>query len=129
MWKCSNKATFCKNFPTKPVVVEIFYKGNSFVEFCHKDIFWWKLATKATFLWKFTTRVAAVFLWKFFNNIEYSFLLKFSLKTPRHLEGILRQNSVNFGKNFLKIHQTAKISAQQRCHAARVFVTLGIRRL
>ena len=46
----------------------------------------------------------------------------------RHLEGILQQNSVNFGENFHKIHQTAKISAQQRCHAARVFVTLELPR-
>ena len=42
----------------------------------------------------------------------------------KNLERILQQNSVNFCENFHKIHQTAKISAQQCCHAARVFVTL-----
>ena len=36
----------------------------------------------------------------------------------------MQQNSVNFGENSRKIHQTAKISAQQCCHAARDFVTL-----
>ena len=46
------------------------------------------------------------------------------MKTARHLNGILRQNSVNFGENFCKIQQTVKISAQQSCHAAGVFVTL-----
>ena len=46
------------------------------------------------------------------------------MKTVRHLKGILRQNSVTFGENFREIQQTAEISAQQRCHAARVFVTL-----
>ena len=46
------------------------------------------------------------------------------MKPAQHLEVILQQNRENFGEHFRKIHQTAKISAQQRCHAARVFVTL-----
>ena len=53
------------------------------------------------------------------------FPLNFSMKTARHLKVFLRQNSVTFGENFREIKQTAKISAQQRCHAARVFVTLA----
>ena len=48
------------------------------------------------------------------------------MKTAQHLEGILQQKSVSFHENFRKIHQTAKISAQQRCHASRVFVTLPV---
>ena len=38
----------------------------------------------------------------------------------------MRQNRVNFDENFHKINQAAKISAQQCCHAARVFVTLPL---
>ena len=38
----------------------------------------------------------------------------------------MRQNSVNCVENFRKINQTAKISTHQRCHAARVFVTLHV---
>ena len=48
-WKCSNKATFRGNFPTKPVVVEIFQpnkvlwkysiRTTYFVEICKKGIF------------------------------------------------------------------------------------------
>ena len=91
-----------------------------------------EISNKSNFLWKFPTR-RQQFLWKFFNKTEYFFIEilhensatlggKF---TEIHAEGSLRQNSVNFGENFRKIHQTAKISAQLRCHAARVFVTLG----
>ena len=38
----------------------------------------------------------------------------------------MRQTSVKIGEIFRKIHQTTKISAQQCCHAAKVFVTLHI---
>jgi hypothetical protein len=39
LWKYSNKATFCGNFPTKPVVVEIFQPSKVL----------WKFPVKATF--------------------------------------------------------------------------------
>ena len=133
-----NKACCCGNFPTKWSVVKIFYKGNFFVV-CHKGIFWWKLAIKATscgncqqggnsFCWIFLTK-QNIFYWNFpwkqrdtWREVHRNSCC-FVAKTGRHLEGSLRQNSVNFGENFRKIHQTAKISAQQCCNAARVFVT------
>ena len=69
-------------------------------------------------------------LWKFSNQENFVEIIHkqnriFCWTFPwKHLDGFLRQNSVNFGENFCKINQTAKISAQQRCHAAMVFVTL-----
>ena len=69
----------------------------------------------------FSNKVPAVFVIK--KKYIYIFW-NFSMKTAQHLEGILRENSVNFGENFRKIHQTANISTQQRCHAAGIFVTL-----
>ena len=105
--KFSNKACCSRNSPTKQSFVEIYHEGNFFVKIFHKGI---------------SNNVAAV-LWKFFNKREQIFLY-FSMNTVRHLERFLRQSSVNFGENFRKIHQSAEISTQQRCHAARVFVTL-----
>ena len=43
---------------------KFFIKATFFVEIFHKDIFWWKSAIKATFLWKFPTRWQQ-FLWQF----------------------------------------------------------------
>ena len=46
-------------------------------------------------------------------------------KIEWNLEGLLRQKSINFCQHFRKINQPAKISAQQCCHTAMVFVTLS----
>ena len=64
-----------------------------------------------------------------FSTKQYIFFWNFLMETVQHLGGILRQNGVNFNENFRKIPQIAKISAQQRCHAARVFVTLRLRHI
>ena len=112
LWKFSNQIKFCGNLSQRQF----------FGEICHKGIFRWKLAMKPTFCGNF--QQGGISFYGNFSTKQNIFLLKFSMKTVQHLEGILQQNSVNFAENFRKIHQTAKISAQQRCHAARVFVTL-----
>ena len=115
LWICSNKATFCGNFPTKPVVVEILQPSKVLWKFTMEETSLWKfsinaflvdISHKGKFLWKFPTMLQQ-FLLKFFNKTEYIFLY-FAMKTVQPLERILRQNSVNFGENFRKIHKTAK---------------------
>ena len=103
--------------------VEIFHEGNFFCGNLPQRHFWWKLTRKATFCEYFQQGGSRFCDFSFLNKTEY-FFLNVSMKTAQHMEGILRQNSVNFGEKFRKIHQTDKISTQQRCHAARVFVTL-----
>ena len=70
-----------------------------------------------------SNKVAAFFV-EIFQQNRIFFWLNFSIKTAQTLERILRQTTIHFGENFHKINSSAKISAQQRCHAARVFVTL-----
>ena len=97
MWKFSKKAKFCGNSPKKRVSVET----------CQKSKILWKYSNKAIFGGNFSSK------------------LHISVKIFRHIsvyfDGILPTKQ---RENFHKIHQTAKISAQQCCHAARVFVTL-----
>ena len=54
-----------------------------------------------------SNKLAAVFV-EFVLTKQNIFIGNFSMKTERHLEGFLQQNSLNFGENFDKIHETAK---------------------
>ena len=81
MWKCSTKATFCGNFSTKPVIVEIFQP----TKFLFGNFY------KSKFLWKFLTMWRHL-LQNFFLTKKNIFL-EFFHKTARHLEGILRQKA------------------------------------
>ena len=47
------------------------------------------------------------------------------MKTAQHLDGFLRQNSVNFGENFRKINQTAKFPRSNAAMLQGFFMTLS----
>ena len=104
LWKCSNKATFCENFPTKPVGVENFQQSKVL----------WKFSIKATFfLYKFSINAFLVKInyratfcvnfqqggSSFRGNLKkkkLNFFWNFSMKTAQNLEGILQQNIMIF---------------------------------
>ena len=119
------KKQFMWKFLTKQIFVEISNKTNYWCNFSNKGFFLesfqqnkvvWICSNKATFCGNFPRKPVVVeilqpseVLGKF--TMKATSLWKFSIKAF-------------FRGNFRKIHQTAKISMQQRCHAARVFVTL-----
>ena len=59
LWKLSNKAYFCGNFPTKRIFVEVFQKSN-FSDIFQKRYFLWKFSNKANCCGNFLTKQIVV---------------------------------------------------------------------
>ena len=120
MWKHCKKANFCRNLA----------KMQNSVEIVQQTELLWKLSNKENFHGNLPRTLRENFSTKLLNfcgNFETNnciFWWSFANKTVWNLEGVLYQNSLNICKNLRQIHQTAKISVQQCCHAARVFVNL-----
>ena len=112
MKKYKKSVIFCGNSPACQVFVKIFKESK----------FLWKFSNQADkeILWYISSKSAKIFGAIFQQNSAKFF----TNKKKKKMEGIKQQNSVIFGENFRKIYQTAKISTQQCCYAARVFVTL-----